>query len=274
MKIISQNINIFNPGIYKAVIKRDDKFIRNLASQMLKNGAYGLEINLGGWRTSDSAMPWLVKQIRKISNCPLFLSPIPASLKEAAEADSIGNLFINCVTADSPRLESMLNAAHCLNTSIVVLLTKTGLCPSNLDEILILAEEVLEKAEKADIRLNRVILDPVLRPRLSMNSSGYMTNRPDVTFFAEAIALIGMLREYKIKTAAGLSNLTVGMDGLVRHHYEISAANIFVNAGLDYCVMDCSNRQKLNEIALEQKPTERPRFTSSLNDIFAFNQNQ
>ncbi len=274
MKIISQNINIFNPRVYEAVTKRDGKFIIDLARQMLNNGASGLEINLGGWRTSDSAMPWLVRQIRKVSDCPLFLSPIPASLKEAVEADSIGNLFINCVTADPSRLESMLNAAYCLNTSIVVLLIKKGLCPSSLDEVLLLAEEVLEKAEKADIPLSKVILDPVLRPRLSVDPSGYMVNRPDVTFFAESVALIGMLREQKIKTAAGLSNLTVGMAAPVRSHYETSAAGIFASAGLDYCIMDCSNRQRLDEIALEQEGAKGPWFASSVGEVFVCNQSQ
>ncbi len=264
MKIISQNINIFDPRVYKAVIDKDEYFITELTKRVLDNGASGLEINLGGWKTSGSAMPWLVKLVRKVSDCPIFLSPIPASLKDAVEADSTGNLFINCVTADTPRLESMMNGARCLNTSLIVLLTKTGLCPSSLDQVLILAEEVLEKAEKVGMPLDKIILDPVLRPRLSMDSDGCMVNRPDVTFFAEAIALIGMLREQKIKTAAGLSNLTVGMSKPFRSGYEASAARVFMSAGLDYCIMDCSNKRRIAEILHFEEAAERIRLAQGI----------
>ncbi len=252
MKIIGQNINIFDPRVYKAVNRKDAAFIRFITKELIKNGADGLEINLGGWRASDQVMPWMVKKVRKETDCPLFLSPIPASLKEAVEADQTGRIFINCVTADKDRLKSMLNAALCLKTSLVVLLTRKGCCPSGLDEMLLLAEEVIETAERANFPLERLVLDPVLRPRLTTDASGSLVNRPDATFFAEAIVLMKMLRtERPIKTAAGINNLTVGMDRRKRENFEPAAIRLLQGAGLDYLIMDCSNRQLLERIRNE-----------------------
>jgi len=249
MKIIGQNINIFDPRVYKAVKRKDATIIRSMTKELVKNGADGLEINLGGWKTSYQVIPWMVQQVRKETDCPLFLSPIPASLKEAVEADQTGRIFINCVTADRDRFKSMLNAALCLKTCLVVLLTKKGFCPSGLDELLLLAEEVIETAERAKFPLERLILDPVLRPRLTTDASGSLVNRPDATFFAEAIALIKMLRRKSpIKTAAGISNLTVGMDRRERGNFESAAIRLLQGAGLDYVIMDCSNRQRLKRI--------------------------
>ncbi len=248
MQIVSQNINIFNPRVYEAVMQKDGPFIQKMAKDLVANGADALEINLGGWRTSDSIMPWIVKEVRKATDYPLFLSPIPSSLKDAVEAEALGKVFINCVPADEARLDSMLNAAGCLGTSVVVLLTKKGFLPASLDQLLLLAEEVLERAEKAGFPLDRLILDPVLRPRLSMSSSGQMINRPDVTYFAEAIALTGMLREPKVRTAAGIGSLTLGMSKRVRQDFEISAARLFKGAGLDYSIMDCSNSRRIEEL--------------------------
>ncbi len=252
MKIIGQNINIFDPRVYEAVNRKDAASIRLMAKNLIKNGADGLEINLGGWKASDQVMPWVILQVRKETNCPLFLSPIPASLKEAVEADQTGRIFINCVTADRDRLESMLNAALCFNTCLVVLLTRQGLRPSNLDELLLIAEEVIEMAERANFPLERLVLDPVLRPRLTTDPSGYLVNRPDATFFAEAIMLMGMLRrERPIKTAAGISNLTMGMYRSERENFEPAAIRLFQGAGLDYLIMDCSNRHRLERIRQE-----------------------
>ena len=248
MKVVSQNINIFNPRVYEAVTAKDAGFIQDMAKEMVANGADAIEINLGGWRTSDDVMPWMVSQVRKVTDCPLFLSPIPSSLKDAVEADSLGKIFINCVTADGARLDSMLNAASCLNTSIVVLLTKKGFLPATLDELLLLAEDVLEKAEKKGFPLERILLDPVLRPRLSMAPSGGMVNRPNATFFAEALALIGLLREEKIGTCAAIGSLSLGMPESSRKGFEMSAARLFKGAGLDYLIMDCSNRRRIKEI--------------------------
>ncbi len=249
MKIIAQNINIFDPRVYEAVKKKDAGFIRLMTKGLIKNGADGLEINLGGWKASDQVMPWLVLQVRKETDCPLFLSPTIASLKEAVEADQTGRIFINCVTADRDRLESMLSAAHCLKTSLVVLLTRKGFYPSGLDELLLLAEEVIETAERAKFPLERLVLDPVLRPRLTTDPSGSLVNRPDATFFAEAVVLMKMLRRKRpIKTSAGINNLTVGMGRRKRRDFEPAAIRLLQGAGLDYLIMDCSNRQRLKRI--------------------------
>ncbi len=243
MKIIAQNINILAPRVFDAVKRKDGSSIKAMARKLLENGASGLEVNLGGWRASDAAMPWLVKQIRQVSNCPLFLSPIPSSLKDAVKEAGKGDIFINCVTAERPHLKSMLNAARCLGTGIVILLTRKGFCPSCLDEILILAQEVIETAERSGFDLARLVLDPILRPRLSITASGCIINRPDVTFFSEAIHLLGMLRPKKMKTAVGISSLSVGMKKDERKSLERSALCLFEASGLDYCIADCSNRQ-------------------------------
>ncbi len=243
MKIIAQNINILAPKVFDAVKRKDGSSIRTMAKKLLENGAHGLEINLGGWRASDAAMPWLVKQIRQVTNCPLFLSPIPSSLKDAVKEAGKAEIFINCVTAERPHLKSMLNAARCLDTGIVILLTRKGFCPTCLDEILLLAQEVIETAEESNFDLNRLVLDPILRPRLSITASGCIINRPDVTFFSEAVHLLGMLRPKKMKTAVGISNLTVGMKQDERKSLERSALCLFEASGLDYCIADCSNRQ-------------------------------
>ncbi len=256
MKIIADNINIFTHGVYEAIIKKDGGFIRKLAQNLVKNGADGLEINLGGWRASETVMPWLVGEIKKVCDCPLFVSPVPSSLKEVAEAHSSNGLFINCVTADQAMVESMLNAANCLNTGIVVLLTRKGFRPSTLDDLLLLAEDVIEKAEKVGLPPEMLILDPVLRPRLSMDSSGDMVNRPDLSFFAEAVILLGMLREPKIRTAAAMSNFMAGMSELVRKSFEVAAVGLLETAGLDYVIMDCSNRELIRAIRHSSKETQ------------------
>ncbi len=252
MFVISQEINIFNSAVYEAIVKKDEKFIKNQIEASLKNGVDAIEINLGGWHSSDELLPWLVQVAKNLGNFPLFISPIPSSLKDAIENSGRNQVFINCVTADHDRLKSMISGAKCLGAGLVVLMTKKGFLPRSLDEICLLAEDVLELCEEKEFPLEKLIIDPVLRPRLAKNSSGEIINMPDVTFFAESIYLIGQLRPKKVHTIAGLSNLTKGLSPGYRQEFELSAIEIFKNAGLDFVILN-SQTEKLVKKAKEEK---------------------
>lgn len=238
MFVIGQQINIFNEGVFKAISEKDEDFFKELIDKSLKNGADGIEINLGSWHNAGESLCWLVGLSKTLGNFPLFISPIPAVLKDVIQNSGQSEIFINCVTADKDRLKSMISGAKCLGAGLVVLLTKRGFLPNTLDEVCLLAEEVLELCEERGFPIERLILDPVLRPRLSRSSSGKIINMPDVTFFAEAIYLIGQLRSKKVKTIAGLSNLTIGIKSAYRHDFELSAIEVFKNAGLDYVILN------------------------------------
>ena len=55
-------------------------------------------------------------------------------------------------------------------------------------------------------------------------------------------------RKRPIKTSAGINNLTVGMGRRKRRDFEPAAIRLLQGAGLDYLIMDCSNRQRLKRI--------------------------
>ena len=241
MFVIGQGLNILNSRIFKAVTDRDEEVIRKTAERQLENGADGLEINLGSWSRSSSSLSWMVEQVRSVSACPLFLPPCPEALSPALKKAGPGS-FINCVTADSSRLESMFSAAECFDASVAVLLTRKGFLPAGLDEICMVAEEVLELAETRGFSTDRLVLDPVLRPRMACFSDNVAAVSPDISLFMEAVYLIGNLREKKIKTIAGLSNITTGLPVRVCTSLQVQALNMLRLAGLDYVIMSAGNR--------------------------------
>ncbi len=242
MFLIGQEINIFNPVIFDAIKSRDGSLIRGEVKRILESKVDALEVNLGGWQGSEHCFPWLLRQIRAVTDRPLFISPVRGILKEAVEISG-PNTTINCITADERQLESMLSAAKCLKCNLVVLLTRKGFNPSSLDEICFLAEEVIERAEKSSFPLERLILDPVLRPRICIDPLGDIQNHPDVTFFAEAIYLIGALRKKRIKTISAISNLSTGLTPSGRKFFELSALRIFKMAGLDMVILRAKDKE-------------------------------
>lgn len=255
MFVIGQGINILNEKIFRAVRERDKKAVRLAARRQLEKGADGLDICLGTGRNCSCELSWLVEQVRNVSDCPLFLSPCPEGLSSALEKAG-SNSFINCVTADARRLESMLSAAQCLDASLVVLLTRKGCLPAGLDEICMVAEEVLETAEKRAFPINRLVLDPVLRPRTACFRDKHETIRPDITLFMEAVYLIGRLREPKVKTIAGLSNITTGLPGSVQTRLQVQVLNLLGTVGLDYVIMHAGSRELIEAAKTKHAQTD------------------
>ncbi len=251
MFIIGQGINILNKRIFEAIRDRDEGVIRAAARRQLERGADGLDICMGTGKGCSGALPWLVEQVRSVSDCPLFLPPCPEGLSLSLEKAG-KNSFINCVTADARRLDSMFSAAGCLGASLVVLLTRKGYLPSSLDEICMVAEQVLEKAEKRRFPTEKLLLDPVLRPRTVCFSGGYETIYPDITLFMEAVYLIGRLREKKVKTIVGLSNITTGLPENVHNRLQLQVLDLLGMAGLDYVIMHTGDRDLVRAARMER----------------------
>ncbi len=247
MFVTGQGLNILRGKIYQAVRDRDGQIIRQEARRQLENGADGLDINLGSWGRCSSTLPWMVEQVRAVSDCPLFLPPCPDGLAAGLKTAGSGS-FINCVIADKERLKSMFSAADCLDASLVVLLTRRGYLPASLDEMCMVAEEVLELAEKQGFSTDRLILDPVLRPRIGCFSDGPTAIFPDISLFMEALFLIGKLREKKVKTIVGLSNITCGLPTMMHNRLQLQVLNMLRLASLDYVIMN-TEHEELVEVA-------------------------
>lgn len=242
MLIVGERLNILNPAVYKAIIKKDKSVLKDIINQQLESGADGLEINLGGWQAGVSAMSWIVDLVRSVSDCPVFLSPLPGSLPDALKRAGQGN-FINCVTADRDKLESMLSAAECLDCSLVVLLTKKGFLPSSIDKACNLAEEVLEIAESRGFPLDRLFLDPVLRPRIGYLDKDLTKCAPDISFFMETVYLTGQLRTPRVKIIVGISNISAGLRTKERRKINRLALKMLRIAGINAVILDSRDKE-------------------------------
>jgi len=242
MFVLGQALNLLDERIYRAVRQGDGDTISGLAVQQIRDGADGLDICLGNWNRCGEVLPWIVKQVRKVSECPLFLPPCPEGLPPSLKAAGPGS-FINCVTADASQLRSMFSAAESLDASLVVLLTRKGYLPATLDEICLVAEEVLELAEKQGFPIERLVLDPVIRPRTGCFSWGMELLFPDITLFMEAIFLIGRLRDNKVKTMVALSNIRSFFAGHVNNSLQVQVLRLLSSAGLDFAMINTGNRE-------------------------------
>ena len=261
MFIVGERCNILNPLVYRAVREQEEEALKQLVEQQLEAGADALEVNLGVCRqASEEWLPWTISVIRSVTDAPLFLTASAEALAPGLKAAG-STTWINGATADQRRLEAMLAAAECFQAGLVVLLVKEGFLPASVDEMAFTAEEVLETAEKRGFPLERLMIDPILRPRADLNASMLSGAMPDMSLFMDAIGLIGMLRTEEVKTISGLSNISLGLSGKLRGQLHCRVLELLAAAGLHAAIVNTRD-EELMALAARLKVQEETAPTS------------
>jgi cobalamin-dependent methionine synthase I len=238
MIIVGERCNILNPAVFRAVAERDERAMLSVVEQQIEAGADALEVNLGVCRrASENWLPWAISVIRSVTEVPMFITApaeaLAPGLKEAGEGT-----WINGATADEARLESMLAAAECFGAGVVIMLVREGFLPTCLEEMVVMAEEVLELAERRGFPLDRIMIDPILRPRGDMAASLLARSMPDITLFMDVLRIISQLRQEKVRTVVGLSNISLGLSGQSRSRLHCQVLSMLAIAGLDAAIVN------------------------------------
>ncbi len=237
MLIIGEKIHILNPEVFQAVSNRDIDTIVRLACRQVEAGADAIDINLGPGQQASDMLPEIAAAINQAVDTTLFFPSGPRKFPEAVNACN-KRPVINAVTADPDDLARTMAAAECLNTELVVLLTRKGILPTVVDEWCLLAEEVIETAEKIGFPTNRLYLDPVLRSVFDPYSPAASTSVMETGHLCHALKLIKQLRQDGIRTLAGLSTISQHLPYRTRNAVHCSTLTMLADAGLDAVIMN------------------------------------
>ncbi len=265
MLIIGEKIQILNPTVFSAVEKKDPDIIADLAQQQIEAGAHGLDINLGPGRQAGKLLPDIVRAICDRVDAQLFFSADSPGFTEAMKACS-GRATINASTAEPDELSRSMSAAGCFNTDLVVLLTKRGCLPCTVDQWCLMAEEVIETAEKNKFPLRQLYIDPVLRTRYYPTAPGLGTMAMEIGPVCQALQLIKELRENGVRTIVGLSNISLHLPYGSKSPLHCSVLGLLKAAGLDAAIMNPLDRS-LMEIASTDESQSVPEAMINSNNI-------
>lgn len=249
MLIISEKINGQFMSVGKAIDKRDEKFIQDLAIKQVEAGADYLDINTGPGRDDAPAcMEWLVKTVQEVVDVPLCLdSPgiktITAGLKVCKKKP-----IINSTTAEMKKMEKFFPLAKEYDADIVCLTISEEGIPNDAEKRAELAMLLITTAMEYDVMPEKLFLDPVILPIGAAQNQGKVV--------IESIRQFRMLNDPPIRTIVGLSNVsnnTKERSLLNRTYLAMLMAN-----GLDAAILDPEDRElmkvvKAGEILLNQK---------------------
>ncbi len=249
MIIIGELINSTRDVIKEKIEEKDAEYIKKIAREQVECGANYVDVNSGAfvWDEVDYLI-WLVETVQEVVDVPLTLdSPNPEALKKAAEIHK-GIPMINSITAEKERYDEIMPILKEYKSDVIALCISDDGMPDSVDDRLKIAEKLIDSFEKEDIDLDRVYLDPLVKP-ISVNGE----------FGYQVLDTIQKISEWNtgIHMTCGLSNISYGLPkrSLLNQAFLIMA----MERGLDSAIIDPTDKDmikliKAAEVLLNKDP--------------------
>jgi 5-methyltetrahydrofolate--homocysteine methyltransferase len=201
--IIGESINPTRRKKLVSTLQQGDfAFVLELAESQIKAGADVLDVNVGFPGVDDvRLLPETVKILQEKFEVPLCLdSPNPKAI-EAALKVAEGKCLINSVNGEEASMKALLPVAKEYGAAIIGLCMDEGGITHDPEKRLAVAEKIIERALKAGIKAEDVIIDP-LAMAVSADQKACMVT-------LETIRLIHQKLGHNI--TQGASNISFGL---------------------------------------------------------------
>lgn len=235
MLIIADNLQITNPAIERAIWEMDPQPIKDMARMSIEMGAKAIDINSGPLsREPEKHMAFLVETVQGETDVPILLDTTNPVALEAGLRASVNKAIINGFSLEPARLDAVLPLAKEYDSDIIgYLLFPNGRVPSDEAERMHVAVELYTKFQKAGLKDERLIIDPVIAPMLWQD--GTRRNKEMLTLLRNLPDLLG----FPVKTIGGISNLTTGPGPLDKKLImERTYCTMLAAAGLDMALVN------------------------------------
>jgi len=245
MIVAADNIHVVNPLVEKAIKEMDPSPIQDLARRCEKAGANIIDINPGPLpQDGGKKMSFLVEAVQEVTNLRLCLDTNnPKALETGLKACRIKPI-INGFSLEPGKLDQILPLSVDFQTDIVgFLLFPNGQVPPDSGGRLEVALKLMEKAKKAGLSLEKLIIDPVLVPIAWENGTRQAK---------EVLATLKLLPEllgFPARTIVGLSNLTSGSScGEKKLLLEEVYLSMLAGSGLDMALLNMFHKRTLDAV--------------------------
>jgi len=228
MLIVAERINSTRKRIREAVRARDAGFIATEAKNQVAAGADYIDVNAGTSVAHEvDDLKWLVETVQNAVDAPLCIdSANPVALKAALPLAK-QTPIINSITGEKARMEAILPLVKEYNAKVVALVMDDSGMPEDAEGRMKAARALIPAIEKAGISLDRVYVDPLVRPVS--------------TDIKQGAAVLRTVREVMtgwpgIHSICGLSNISFGLP--VRNVLNSTFLALMLEAGLDGAIID------------------------------------
>ena len=220
-RIIGERINpTGHKKLAAALTERDFDYIRQLAATQIANGAEILDVNVGVAGLDDvSLLPEVIQIVTDEVDIPICIDTPNSEALAAALSVTPGKPLINSVNGEEASLNTVLPLVKEYNAAVIALTMDDDGIPSDPEKRLAVAAKIIERADKAGIPIEDIVVDPLV-----------MTVGADSQSAVVTIKTIKLVKEnFGVNINLGASNVSFGLPD--RHTVNQSFLALAMGAG-------------------------------------------
>jgi cobalamin-dependent methionine synthase I len=244
MLVMADNLSVRNKAYMDAVKKKDKKEIGAMAKELVAKGAelINVQVSLDGTGDED-ALPMATEAVQQAIDLPLCLdSRNIKALRNAVPLCSEPPI-INYLSADEKNPEEFFALVRETKSNLIIRALK-GTVPTTLEAKLMIIEDLIEKANAADIPNERIFADPSVVHISKGMGQEHLLNAH------ECIVVLNELVDPPINTVVWISNVTTGLPKNLKPTVASAYLCYLAGAGLHAAMVNVKDPEIMKAVYL------------------------
>jgi 5-methyltetrahydrofolate corrinoid/iron sulfur protein methyltransferase len=259
MLVIADNLSVRNAAYMEAVKKKDKKAIEAIAKELASRGAemINVQVTLDGVG-DEEALPLAAEAVQRGANLPLCLDSRNVKALRKTVPLCKEPPIINYLSADEKNPDEVLTLVRETKSNIIIRALK-GTVPTTLEAKLMVIEDLLEKANAADIPNERIFADP------SVVHISKGMGQEHLLHAHECIMVLNEMVDPPLNTAVWISNVTTGLPKTLKSTVASAYLSYLAGAGLSAAMVNVNDAELMKVVYLIK--TFRDEITFAAGDL-------
>jgi cobalamin-dependent methionine synthase I len=225
MLVIADNLSVRNKAYMDAVKKKDRKAIEAMAKELASKGAelINVQVSLDGVGDED-ALPMATESVQQAAGLPLCLDSRNVQALRKAVPLCKEPPIINYLSADEKNPDEFFALVRETKSNLIIRALK-GTVPTTLEAKLMIIEDLMEKANAADIPNERI-------------------------FAHECIIVLNEMVDPPVNTAVWISNVTTGLPKNLKSTVASAYLCYLAGAGLHAAMVNVKDPEIMKAVYL------------------------
>jgi 5-methyltetrahydrofolate--homocysteine methyltransferase len=242
MLVIAENLNTRNKAYMQAVRSLDRKTIEALAKDLADRGADLINVQCSTDSIGDEkTLPVVAEIVQDATGLPLCLdSQNVEALKKTVKLCNEPPI-VNYLSSDEKNADEFLALVRDSKANLIIRALK-GTVPATYEAKLLILEDLIEKANAADIPNERLFADPsLIHIAEGMGQENLLNSH-------ECIIALNELVDPPINTIVWLSNISAGLKSPLKPHVNSALLSYLAGAGLDAALLDVTQMETMKTV--------------------------
>lgn len=244
MLVIAEDLGVRNRAYMEAVKKKDVQMLRTMAKELAARGADMINVQVSRDGNGDEdALPLAAEAAQAGGGLPLCL--------DSRNVKALGKCvplcqeppIINYLSADEKAPEELLALVRETKSSLILRALK-GVVPATLEAKLMILEDLIEKANAADVPNERLFADPSVVHISKGNGQEHLLNAH------ESILMLNDMVDPPINTTIWLSNVTAGLPKNLKAVVASAYLSYLAGAGLSAAFVSVHDPELMKTVYL------------------------